>query len=102
MALVLGILLGATAPADTALAGLILGTILVVLGVASVFVAYGLRGGKRWTWRLSASTGIGYVIMGLLFLPGLPLFGVLSVAFGAASIYFVNRKDVKEYLGRSR
>lgn len=79
------------------------GAIFVVVGVLSLTVGYGLRKARSWTWLLGLWAGVVYVVLGILFVSAEAyLEGIGSIVFGGGSIYYLNRVEVKRYLGKSR
>ncbi len=77
-----------------------LGIIVVILGVLSVAVGYGLRNAKSWAWLLGLWAGIVYIILGLIVFSGSYLAGIGCIVFGAVQVYYLNKADAKEYLGK--
>ena len=79
------------------------GAIVVILGVLSVAVGYGLQKARSWAWLLGLWAGVVYVVFGVLFvLAKAYLVGVPSIIFGGVSIYYFTTADLKRYLGKVR
>jgi hypothetical protein len=73
-------------------------------GILPVTLAYGMYRGYLWVWKPSLLLAVVEVIWVLV---QLPMFGwgVLHVVYGSiglASIYFLYRPSVKEYLKRHK
>jgi hypothetical protein len=73
--------------------------LLLFLGVASFFLAYGLWKGRgwAWTWALnSAIIGLAASIVALV--AGI---GVIGVATNALTLYYLTRTEVKVFFGKA-
>ncbi len=99
--MVLGFLILIT-PTRTPTLWLALGTAVLLLGALPVVVGYGLQKGRRWARLLGTWSGVVLVVLGFLFAAsGVYLTGLASILFGAAMAYFLNKRNVKEYLARA-
>ena len=67
----------------------------VLPGGLSVTVWYGMRMAKSWAWILGLWTGVVYIVLGVLSI------GIIFAIFGALTIYYFSRSDLKKYLGKS-
>ena len=76
------------------------GSLLVVLGVASFAVAFGLFGGKRWAWSGGmALAAIGIVIPVVNIIIGYwP--SIFTLLLSILIIYYLSRQEVRVYFGR--
>lgn len=78
-----------------------LGTIFILLGVATFALRYGYSNGKSWGRPAGFGAGTVYVVFGLLLLvdPDLSIqaLGATSLAFGTANLYYLLRPATKEY-----
>ncbi len=92
-----GILIYAIVPTTSTL---VFGGVVLVLGVLALIVSYGLQRGRPWVRLLGTWSGVVYVVLGILFAAfgDIPV-GLASILFGAATIYYLNKKNVKERLG---
>ncbi len=85
--------------AQTTLA-FVFGGVLLVLGVLALIVSYGLQRGRPWVRLLGTWSGVVYVVLGILFVTaGDITAGLASILFGAATLYYLNKKNTKGHLG---
>jgi uncharacterized membrane protein (DUF2068 family) len=81
-----------------AVAGAIIGGILMVIGIANLVIAYGLFKGKNWAWMLCLIFTIISAVFGILAFPA----GIVTLLFNALIIYYLTRRNVKQYFGRTK
>ena len=90
-------------------------SIMILLGVASLIVAWGLLKGKGWAWITTMAIAIIAIIINGLFIFGntiraietgefpqldvFTVFGILLIIDGVV-IWYLYRPDVKSYFGR--
>lgn len=81
-----------------------LGTIFVILGIATFVVRYGYSNAKSWGRKTGLGAGVVYVLLGLflLFIPDLTTqaLAVTSLAFGAANLYYLMKPATKAYFAK--
>jgi hypothetical protein len=84
----------------TFLAGIlaIIGTVVIIIGVLHILVAYGMWVGAGWAWWLTIILAILGVIGGLLTLPG----GIITLIIYAVIIWYFWQPYVKAYFGQAR
>ncbi len=82
-----------------ALAGVI-GAVLLVFGLISFLLAYGLLKGLGWAWTVSLVFAMLGLIFGILQMLGSPGSGVLQVVISAIIIYYLYRPNVKSFFGK--
>jgi len=80
-----------------AIAGAIIGAILMVIGIANLVIAYGLFKGRNWAWMLCLIFTIISAVFGILAFPA----GIITLLFNALIIYYLTRRNVKQYFGRT-
>jgi len=80
-----------------AIAGAIIGSILMVIGVASLVIAYGLFKGRNWAWTLCLIFAVIGAVFGILAFPA----GLVTMFINALIIYYLTRSNVKQYFGRT-
>ena len=72
---------------------------LFILGVTSLFTAYGLYRGKNWSWKLllvlSGFGAAGY----LLNVVNGQFISIIGVIYNSVIIYYMYRPHVKKYYG---
>jgi hypothetical protein len=78
-------------------AGVIIGGILMLIGIANLVIAYGLFKGKGWAWMLCLIFAVISAVFGILMFP----VGIVTILFNALIIYYLTRRNVKEYFGRA-
>jgi len=80
-----------------AVAGAIIGGILMLIGIANLFIAYGLFKGKSWAWMLCLIFAVISAVFGILTFP----VGIVTILFNALIIYYLTRRNVKIYFGKA-
>jgi hypothetical protein len=80
-----------------AVAGAIIGGILMVIGIANLLIAYGLFKGKSWAWMLCLIFAVISAVFGILTFP----VGIVTILFNALIIYYLTRRNVKVYFGKA-
>jgi hypothetical protein len=78
-------------------AGAIIGGILMVIGIANLVIAYGIFKGSGWAWMLCIVFAVISMFFGILTFP----VGIISILFNALIIYYLTRRNVKEYFGKA-
>ena len=86
-----------TASAHTAFA-LTFGSIIVVLGLLTIEVGYGLRKARPWAWLLGLWAAVVYIVLGILLVA--TVLGLPMVVFGVLTVYCLTRAELKRYLGK--
>ena len=77
--------------------GGIIGGIIIVVGLVNFALAYGLLRGLGWAWVLSLVFAVISVVFGILLFP----VGIVAIVFDALIIYYLTRRNVKEFFGRA-
>jgi uncharacterized membrane protein (DUF2068 family) len=82
----------------------VLGAVLIPLGIASLVVAYGLLKGKRWAWYVAVVLSIIGLVVNVISLVtsnmGAIAGAVVGIAFEGIVLYYLSRRNVKEYFGK--
>jgi hypothetical protein len=78
-------------------AGAIIGGILMVIGIVNLVIAYGIFKGSGWAWMLCIVFAVISMFFGILTFP----VGIISILFNALIIYYLTRRNVKEYFGKA-
>ncbi|MEM2806806.1 MAG: hypothetical protein QXU45_07495 [Candidatus Bathyarchaeia archaeon] len=73
-----------------------IGVIMVILGLISFFIAYGLWTGKGWAWTLCLVFSIIGLILSILSLPS----GIISLIINILILYYLTRPHVKAFFGK--
>lgn len=76
------------------------------LGFTTIIIGWGLWKGKGWAWNWFIITGALGIVILLITLPGTTSttesYGIISgLAFDVVSIYYVTRRGVMEYFGKT-
>jgi|YelNatPaOPRAMG01_1025707.scaffolds.fasta_scaffold94794_2 MFS family permease len=73
-----------------------IGVVMVILGLISLFIAYGLWTGKGWAWTLCLVFSIIGLILSILSLPS----GIISLIINILILYYLTRPHVKAFFGK--
>ncbi len=77
-----------------------IGSILIILGIASFVVAWGLLKGKGWAWTVTIIiTIISLVFNGVSIASG-NIGAIVGMIIDGVIIYYLYRPNVKSYFGR--
>jgi len=80
-----------------AVVGGLIGSILLLVGIANFFIAYGLLKGSGWAWILCLVFAIIGIALGIILLP----IGIVSIIADAVIVYYLTRPHVKEFFGKA-
>jgi uncharacterized membrane protein (DUF2068 family) len=82
----------------------VLGALLIPLGIASLVVAYGLFKGKRWAWFVAVVLSIIGLVVNVISLVtsnmGAIAGALVGIAINGIVLYYLSRRNVKEYFGK--
>lgn len=82
----------------------VLGALLIPLGIASLVVAYGLFKGKRWAWSVAVVLSIIGLVVNVISLVtsnmGAIAGALVGIAINGLVLYYLSRRNVKEYFGK--
>jgi hypothetical protein len=71
--------------------------VLLILGLVSFLLAYGLWTGKGWAWTLTFIFSIIGILLGLISLPS----GIISILINVLILYYLTRPHVKAFFGKA-
>ena len=80
----------------------IIGSILIVLGIASFVVAWGLLKGKGWAWTVTIIITIISLVFNALSIVSGNIGAIVGIIIDGVIIYYLYRPNVKSYFGRVR
>jgi hypothetical protein len=75
--------------------------VLIAIGIATLFVSYGLWKGKGWAWStalLLSYIGIAFSIISIV---GGDPFSIINLIINIVIIYFLYKPQVKEFFGKT-
>lgn len=76
------------------------GGLLLILGIASLVVAYGLFKAKKWAWSISVVLSIISIAMGIVSIVTGNFGSIASIAISGVILYYLYRPHVKAYFGK--
>lgn len=82
-------------------AGIAVGGILIILGIISFIVAWGLLKGKGWAWSLTLILSIISIIIGIVSLAAANFGSIINIIIAGIIIYYLYRPHVKAFFGKS-
>ncbi|MEM2928510.1 MAG: hypothetical protein QXP60_06065 [Nitrososphaerota archaeon] len=71
--------------------------VLLILGLVSFLLAYGLWTGKGWAWTLTLIFSIIGILLGLVSLP----VGIITILINVVILYYLTRPHVKAFFGKA-
>jgi uncharacterized membrane protein (DUF2068 family) len=77
------------------------GVLILILGVASLVVAYGLFKAKKWAWTTSVVLSIISIAMGIVSIVTGNIGSIVSIAISGLILYYLYRPHVKAYFGKT-
>ena len=80
----------------------VIGSILIVLGIASFVVAWGLLKGKGWAWTVTIIITIISLVFNALSIVSGNIGAIVGIIIDGVIIYYLYRPNVKSYFGRVR
>jgi len=78
----------------------VIGLILIVLGIASFVVAWGLIKGKGWAWTVTIIITIISMVFNALLIASGNIGAIVGITIDGVIIYYLYRPNVKSYFGR--
>jgi hypothetical protein len=81
-------------------AAIAIGGVIIVIGIASFVVAYGLLKGKGWAWTLTVVLSVISIVLNAISIATGNAGGIISIIISAVILYYVYRPHVKAYFGR--
>ena len=80
----------------------VIGVILIVIGIASFVVAWGLLTGKGWAWIVTIIIVIISIILNIILIVSGSYESIIGLIIDGIIIYYLYRPSVKSYFGRVR
>jgi len=81
--------------------GVAVGGILIILGIISFIVAWGLLKGRAWAWIVTLILSIISLILGIVSVVAGSFGSIINIIIAAIIIYYLYRPHVKAYFGKS-
>ena len=81
--------------------GVAVGGILIILGLISFIVAWGLLKGKSWAWSVTVILSIISVVIGIISLVAGNFGSIVNIIIAGIIIYYLYRPHVKAFFGKS-
>src|SRR5687767_8985380 len=83
------------------IASLAIGSILIITGIISLIVAYGLFKAKKWAWTTNVALSIVNIAMGVVSIVTGNIGSIASIAISGIILYYLYRPHVKAYFGKA-
>jgi uncharacterized membrane protein (DUF2068 family) len=77
------------------------GGVFLILGIASLVVAYGLFKAKKWAWTINVILSFISIAMGIVSIATGNIGGIVSIAISGLIVYYLYRPHVKAYFGKT-
>ena len=77
------------------------GGVFLILGIASLVVAYGLFKAKKWAWTVNVVLSFITIAMGIISIASGNIGGIASIAISGVIVYYLYRPHVKAYFGKA-
>ena len=77
-----------------------IGIILIILGILSFVVAYGLLKGMGWAWTLTLVLSIASIVLNAISIATGNFGAIISIIISAIIIYYIYRPHVKAFFGK--
>ncbi len=81
--------------------GVAVGGILIILGIISFIVAWGLLKGRAWAWTVTLILSIISLILGIVSVVAGSFGSIINIIIAAIIIYYLYRPHVKAFFGKS-
>ena len=79
-----------------------IGIIVLVLGILSFIVAYGLLKGAGWAWSLTVILSIVSIVLNAISVATGNFGGIISIIISAIILYYLYRPHVKSFFGKGK
>jgi hypothetical protein len=79
-----------------------MGIIVIILGIVSFIVAYGLLKGAGWAWSLTVVLSIVSIVLNAISIATGNFGGILSIIISAIILYYLYRPHVKSFFGKGK
>lgn len=77
------------------------GTMMLILGIASLVIAYGLFKGKSWGWTAAVVLSIIGVVLSAVSIATGNFGAIISLIINGVILYYLYRPHVKAYFGKA-
>jgi hypothetical protein len=81
--------------------GIAVGGILIILGIISFIVAWGLLKGKGWAWSVTMVLSIISIVIGVISMVAGSFGSIVNIIIAGIIIYYLYRPHVKAFFGKS-
>lgn len=81
--------------------GVAVGGILIILGIISFIVAWGLLKGRGWAWTVTVILSVISIVIGIISIVGGNFGSIINIIIAGIIIYYLYRPHVKAYFGKS-
>ena len=81
--------------------GIAVGGILIILGIISFIVAWGLLKGKGWAWSVTMVLSIISIVIGVISMVAGSIGSIVNIIIAGIIIYYLYRPHVKAFFGKS-
>jgi len=81
--------------------GVAIGAVLIILGIISFIVAWGLLKGKSWAWSVTIILSIISIVIGIVSLVAGSFGSIVNIIIAGIIIYYLYRPHVKAFFGKS-
>jgi hypothetical protein len=96
-----GMMIDGISGALLSVTAIISGTILLALGIAALFIAYGLFKARGWAWTAAVVLSIIVIIMSVVSIVTGNIGSIISLAINGVILYYLYRPHVKAYFGKA-
>jgi hypothetical protein len=76
------------------------GAVLIAIGLAYLFVSYGLLKGKGWAWTVTMIVSYIQIITSIITIAGGNFFSIGHLIISIVIVYFLYRPSTKAYFGK--
>jgi hypothetical protein len=81
--------------------GIAVGGILIILGIISFIVAWGLLKGKGWAWGVTMVLSIISIVIGVISMVAGSIGSIVNIIIAGIIIYYLYRPHVKAFFGKT-
>lgn len=81
--------------------GIAVGGILIILGIISFVVAWGLLKGKGWAWSVTLILSIISIVIGVISMVAGSIGSIVNIIIAGIIIYYLYRPHVKAFFGKT-
>lgn len=78
------------------------GIIVIILGIISFIVAYGLLKGVGWAWSLTVILSIASIVLNAISIASGNFGGIISIIISVIILYYLYRPHVKSFFGKGK